>query len=272
MKIYTNTFDLARPVPKKFWVAPHSEFAIGIKVVRDGQPVEDFTLQADGQTLTADIDKIAGFAIYNTSSGSTGFVEYTVACGGQTFTLTQIVTDSTVFEIGRSPKTEYVVVVGSIDQSGTLTRQSLSSVLSVADYALKGAFTGNTDIVNVNMGNVTDIGEEGMKGTFSGCTSLKSVDFSKLSAVGTDGLDGTFNGCSALEIVLFQNSAAVPAITETTFASTNDSYVIIVPDALYENWISAENWTGISSHVTQVSAYAAVMTPYGGQDNMDDNG
>lgn len=100
---------------------------------------------------------------------------------------------------------------------------------------------------------------------------MKTVDFSKLSAVGTDGLDGTFNGCSALEIVLFQNSAAVPAITETTFANTNDTFKAIVPDALYESWIAAENWSALSSHVTKVSDYAAVMTNYGGYDNMDDN-
>lgn len=98
---------------------------------------------------------------------------------------------------------------------------------------------------------------------------MKTVDFSKLSAVGTDGLDGTFSGCTALEIVLFQNSAAVPAITENTFANTNDTFKVIVPDALYEDWIADESWASLSSHVTKVSDYAAVMTNYGGQDEMD---
>lgn len=98
---------------------------------------------------------------------------------------------------------------------------------------------------------------------------MKTVDFSKLSAVGTDGLNGTFNGCTSLEIVLFQSAAAVPTISENTFANTNDTFKAIVPDALYEDWVAAENWSALSSHITKVSDYAAVMTNYGGYDNID---
>ena len=142
--------------------------------------------------------------------------------------------------------------------------------MSVDNNALEGAFAGNTNLVNVGFPNMTDIDESGMKNAYSGCTSLKTADFSKLSAVGTDGLNGTFNGCTSLEIVLFQNSASIPAITETTFANTNDTFKAIVPDALYEDWVATENWSALSSHVTKVSDYAAVMTNYGGQDNMDE--
>lgn len=124
-------------------------------------------------------------------------------------------------------------------------------------------------VLNVSMPELATIGAYGMKDAFKDCKQLTTVDFSKLSAVGTDGLDGTFDGCASLEIVLFQSSAAVPAITETTFANTNDTFKVIVPDALYESWIAAENWSALSSHVTKVSDYAAVMTNYGGQDNMD---
>ena len=99
-------------------------------------------------------------------------------------------------------KTEYAIAIGNITD-GVLSRASVSSVVSVDNNALEGAYAGNTNLVNVGFPNMTDIGEEGMKNTYSGCTSLKTVDFSKLSAVGTDGLNGTFNGCSALEIVLF---------------------------------------------------------------------
>ena len=69
-------------------------------------------------------------------------------------------------------------------------------------------------------------------------------------------------------------ATAVPngANASYMFYQTNDTYKIIVPDALYANWISATGWKGLSSHITKASDYAAVMTPYGGQDNMDDNG
>lgn len=147
----------------------------------------------------------------------------------------------------------------------------MSSVVSVDNNALEGAFAGNANIRNVSFPNMTDIGDEGMKNTYLSCTQLKTVDFSKLSAVGTDGLNGTFNGCTSLEIVLFQNSTSIPAITGTTFANTNDTFKVIVPDALYEDWIATENWSALSGQITPLSDYAAVMTNYGGYDNMDNN-
>lgn len=101
------------------------------------------------------------------------------------------------------------------------------------------------------------------------CAELKSVDFAKLSYADEDALDSAFSGCSALELVSFAEATAVPTISETTFANTNDTFRVVVPDALYESWIASESWSGISSHVAKVSDYAAVMTPYGGQDNMD---
>ena len=269
MKVYINEFDLARPSPRQFQVPAYSDFAIGVKIVSDGVPVEaDFALAADGQELTPETDKIAGFKIYDVQSSEAGAVKYTVTCNGQAFELTQVTDDSSVFDkISYVTKTEYAIAIGNI-ADGVLSRADVSSVVSVDNNALEGAYNFRP-VTNVSFPNMTDIGDEGMKNTYLSCTHLKTVDFSKLSAVGTDGLDGTFSGCSALEIVLFQNSAAVPAITENTFANTNDTFKVIVPDALYESWIAAENWSALSSHVTKVSDYAAVMTNYGGQDNMD---
>lgn len=39
MKIYTNTFDLSRPSPHRFWVSPYSDFKFGIKLVNAGAEV-----------------------------------------------------------------------------------------------------------------------------------------------------------------------------------------------------------------------------------------
>ena len=272
MKIYTQTFDLAKPSPKKFWVAPYSDFAIGIKIENDGVPVEAaFTVLMGDIELNAETDKVAGFTIYNTASTETGAVKYAITCNGQTFELTQIATDSTVFEKKTNDvETEYVVAIGSIN-SGVLTRNDTTNVVEVGDQALLRAFADNTNIINVSFPNMTDIDASGMKEAYSGCTSLKTVDFSKLSAVGTDGMNGTFNGCTALEIVLFQSSTAVPSISENTFANTNDTFKVIVPDTLYEDWIAATNWSALSSHITKVSDYAAVMTNYGGYNDMDNN-
>lgn len=167
-------------------------------------------------------------------------------------------------------KTEYAIAIGNID-NGVLSRASISSVVEIDDNALEGAYAGKTNLVNISFPNTTTVGDEGLKNTFAGCTSLKTADLSKLSTVGTDGMSGTFSGCTSLEIVLFQSSTAVPAISDNTFANTNDTFKVIVPDALYEDWVAAENWSDIASQITKVSDYAAVMTNYGGYNNMDDN-
>ena len=102
MKIYTNTFDVSRPSPHRFWVPPYSDFKIGIKLVNAGVELEnDFTVAAGTTELIADETKIDGFTIYTLNSTDTGFVEYTITVEGllQKFKLVQIVSDSTVFDI-----------------------------------------------------------------------------------------------------------------------------------------------------------------------------
>jgi hypothetical protein len=110
MKIYTNTFDLRQPSEKKFWVAPHSDFKIGIKVI--GAMGTDNNVASSGIELYKDGEKLTvdstgnGMAYWKIKSEDTGEVEYTVKAKmaaqaskyvGQ-FTLTQVVTDSTVYE------------------------------------------------------------------------------------------------------------------------------------------------------------------------------
>ena len=271
MKIYINTFDLAKPITNQITVPKNSDFGIGIKVVNNGADVEgDITLESNGQTFVAEDDKVGGFTIFNSSSDGAGLTTYTVTCNSQTFHLTQVAVDSSVIEKKTEDvRTEYVVIIGNIDSNGVLNKSALSDVVEISAYALQGVFSGNEDLQTVSFPNMTTIGECGMLSAFSNCSALATVDMSKLSSVGTNGLSATFDGCTSLEFILFKNSEAVPTITETTFANTNDTYKVIVPDTMYETWISASVWSDISSHITKVSDYAAVMTNYGGYDNMD---
>ena len=272
MKVYTNEIDLAKPSVKQITTPSYSDFGLAIKILKDDDDFEaEFTLENDGQTITPEDNKIDGYTIYVLNSGEVGSTIYKVKCQGQSFDIVCVSRDESVFDkISYVTKTEYAIAIGSIN-SGVLTRNDTTNVVEVGDHALFRAFAGNTNIVNVSFPNMTDIDASGMKEAYSGCTSLKTVDFSKLSTVGTDGLNGTFNGCTSLEIVLFQSSTAVPAISDNTFANTNETFKVIVPDALYEDWIAAENWSDIASQITKVSDYAAVMTNYGGYNNMDDN-
>lgn len=105
MKIYTQTYDLSKASPHRFWVAPYSEFKIGIKLLeKDEISDKDFTLKAGSTEFTPDPDKIDNFTLFTIKSNDTGFVEYTIEVEGvaEKLKLMQIVTDSTVFEIDAS--------------------------------------------------------------------------------------------------------------------------------------------------------------------------
>lgn len=142
MKIYTNTFDLSRPAPHRFWVPPYSDFKIGIKLVDAGREVEaDFSVAAGTTELIADTAKIDGFTIYTLNSTDTGFVEYTITVEGllQKLKLVQIVSDSTVFDIDER----------SGDMSQYATKNWVESEISgfieedaLTAYATKDELTG----------------------------------------------------------------------------------------------------------------------------------
>ena len=102
MKIYTQTYDLTKASPQRFWVTPFSDFKIGIKLLSKGELAnKDFTVKAGAVEITPDEDKIDGFTIFTIKSGNTGFVDYTIEVDGiaEKLKLTQIVTDSTVFDV-----------------------------------------------------------------------------------------------------------------------------------------------------------------------------
>ena len=79
MKIYTQTYDLTKASPQRFWVTPFSDFKIGIKLLSKGELAnKDFTVKAGAVEITPDEDKIDGFTIFTIKSGNTGFVDYTI--------------------------------------------------------------------------------------------------------------------------------------------------------------------------------------------------
>lgn len=83
MRVYSNDFDVATPAPRRFWVAPFSDFAIGIKLLKNGEPLDsNFTLKQGSTELEPQDDKINGYTIFQVQSGNTGAVEYTIEVEG----------------------------------------------------------------------------------------------------------------------------------------------------------------------------------------------
>lgn len=244
MKVYTQTFDLAQPTPKAFSVAQYSDFGIGIKIVKNGVEVEDaFTLEKDGVTLTPEADKIAGYTVYLLTAD--GAANYTVTCNGQTFMLTQGVTDSTVIDYkpAQVPQTKYGAsldsFVGDVENGvlqlptqkfafetdeitafsveGTLAsfkgNKQLSSVIlpnlaNVAQWG-SGSFEGCTELKLVYLPNLSSVGQYGMANMFKSCTKLVSVSMPKLTAVQPYSLNAFCYGCSSLTSVNFNSLSAI---------------------------------------------------------------
>ena len=137
----------------------------------------------------------------------------------------------------------------------SLTSVYLSSLSSVGYDGMLRAFYRCTSLTNVDLSSLSSVGTEGLYIACGGCTSLTNVDLSSLSSVGTNGMYSTFQGCTALQEVKFNNATAIPAITSNTFNNTNSTFKIVVPDALYSQWIVATNWSARASQIVKASEY-----------------
>ena len=129
--------------------------------------------------------------------------------------------------------------------SGTFSFRS-NEILTAGHNALKGTFAYNSGLIQVSLPLMTS-GD--LKDTFRGCTNLTTVDLEKYSS-GT--LDGTFAGCSSLLVINFTGATSVPTYVSGSFADTNNNFVIVVPDELYNDWVSG--WAEVSSHISGVSS------------------
>lgn len=211
---------------------------------------------------------------------------------GITGTMTPLEMPEKVSEISGGGGMKYGVpidgLLGDVDQNGLLGRPTetfsftSNDIRTIGEYALQYKFYGNIGITSLSMPNLTSVDQHGMRNICSGCsnltsvnlqslttiitfgmsyafslcTSLTSVDLSSLSsATGTNAISYAFSGCTALQEVKFNNATAIPAISSNTFQNTNSTFKIIVPDALYEQWRTATNWSAYANQIVKVSEY-----------------
>ena len=184
MKIYTQEIDISLQSPKRFWVAPYSDFKIGVKIVKNGVPVENqFNVFNGDVELTPDDGLTNGFTTFTIRSNNTGSVEYKVVVDGvgETFKITQIVTDSTVFEIDASgggvPSDvatqswveDYVTAQTStfIDETALAPYAKTSDIAStyatkveLSDYATTSEMTSAISAATTDMATKTWVGQQ----------------------------------------------------------------------------------------------------------------
>lgn len=184
MKIYTQEIDIALQSPKRFWVAPYSDFKIGVKIVKNGVPVDNqFNVFNGDVELTPDQGLTNGFTTFTIKSNDTGSVEYKVVVAGvgETFKITQIVTNSTVFEIDASGGgvpadvatqswvENYVTAETStfIDETALAPYAKTSDIAStyatkveLSDYATTSEMTSAISAATTDMATKTWVGQQ----------------------------------------------------------------------------------------------------------------
>ena len=96
MKIYTNEIDLARPILKKFYTAPCSDYKFGVKIVQG----KNYVIELNGVKLKSD-GETGGYDTYKmTSPNEQGVELFKIICeNGQIAYIKHVTTDSTVFDV-----------------------------------------------------------------------------------------------------------------------------------------------------------------------------
>ena len=123
-----------------------------------------------------------------------------------------------------------------------------SSVTSLSDFAFRRCYSLSSVTIP---SSVTSIGYS----AFNNCHSLSSVTIpSSVTSIG----DYAFNNCFGIVKYDFTEHAQVPTLSDVSaFNNTATDFKIVVPDALYDTWIAATNWSGASIvvHIVKASEY-----------------
>lgn len=84
--------------------------------------------------------------------------------------------------------------------------------------------------------------------------SLRSIIYPpKLTAISNNNAYNCYN----LILNDFRNAESVPTLGTNCFKNVNPNMKIVVPDKLYDTWISAKNWSAVASKIVKASEYTA---------------
>ena len=137
----------------------------------------------------------------------------------------------------------------------SLTQAPKLPATRLTDWCYASMFRGCTSLTKAPELPATTLGYGCYASMFNGCASLKRI---KMNASSGNWGDGMFNGCTSLELVDMTGSTGVPQLSNVNnFDNTNDTYKIVVPDSLYDTWITATNWASIASHIMKQTDWNA---------------
>ena len=86
----------------------------------------------------------------------------------------------------------------------------------------------------------------------SQCYCISKITMPNVTSVGAN----AFNGSTSLKYIYFTNNTTVPTLGGTNAFTGLTNYYIVVPDSLYDTWITTNNWSnsGVVSHIVKASA------------------
>lgn len=137
--------------------------------------------------------------------------------------------------------------IGTYAFSGCSLLESVTIPIGVTSLPT-GLFSSCSKLSNIVWhNNISNIGI----GVFNYCKALSSLVMpSALTAIGAN----AFNNCTNILKYDFTNCVKVPTLSNTnTFTNINAECKIYVPDALYDEWIVATNWSTYASYIVKAS-------------------
>lgn len=123
-----------------------------------------------------------------------------------------------------------------------------NSVTSIEQSAFRECYALSSAVIP---SNVTSIGNN----VFNNCSSLASVVIPNgITSIG----NYAFQYCTGMAFYDFSSHASVPSLSNTNaFSNIPSDCKIIVPDALYDEWIAATNWSTYASKIIKKSDWDA---------------
>lgn len=119
------------------------------------------------------------------------------------------------------------------------------NVTSLGAYAFQNA----SQLKNINLPkSLIDLGTF----AFTNCTSIDSAMY--IPKTVTTIKAGVFNSCLKIPFYDFSNHLEIPLL-ENINAFTRLSGSIVVPDALYDQWIVATNWATYANRIVKASEF-----------------
>ena len=129
---------------------------------------------------------------------------------------------------------------------------------NASGYCVMGS-TGNNGKVYCNMLRKVEIGTgvtNIRNDAFYSCYSLASVVIpNSVTSIGSE----AFSSCYGMAFYDFSNHTSIPTLSNTNaFKNIPSDCKIIVPDNLYDTWITATNWSKYASYIIKKSDWDAL--------------